>query len=177
EHTAGATRRKLELLSRYMENERRKIFALEAQRTEESLYSSELGDSIRSMATSELEFLKRKQSSKRRQYAAGLLGIAAGAGSLAAAVSMPTPAFSNLLTTVSFASIGMLQNEGRLQQKLADTFQQFERQSADVQTSFMLKFGNEALEVSGNNLDDLRAKFKDKYQSQFEAFSQRGADL
>lgn len=177
QQTSGTVRHKLELLSRYMENERRKIFALVAQRTEESLYSSELGDSIRTMAKSELEFLKRRQSSKRREYAAAALGLAAGAGSLAAAVSMPTPALSNILTTVSFASVAMLQNENLLQQKLAETYQQFERQSNDAQTTFMLKFGNDALEVSGKNVDALRAQFKEKYQSQFEAYSSRGANL
>ncbi len=176
EETSGTTRRKLELLSRYMDNERRQIFALEAQRTEEALYSGELGDSIRTIAKSELEYLKHRSASKKRQYAEGVLGIAAGATSLIASASMPTPALGNLLSTMTFASVGMVQNEGRVRQRLTDTYQQFEKQNTELQKTFMLKFGNEALEVSGSNLDELRAKFKEKYQQKFAASTTEGTE-
>lgn len=75
EDATGPTRRKLKLLSRYMENERRQIFSLESCRTEDSLYASELGDSVRAIARSELAFLKHRSASKRRQYATGLIGL------------------------------------------------------------------------------------------------------
>jgi hypothetical protein len=77
---------------------------------------------------------------------------------------------------MTFASVGMVQNEGRVRQRLTDTYQQFEKQNTELQKTFMLKFGNEALEVSGSNLDELRAKFKEKYQQKFAASTTEGTE-
>lgn len=151
----------------YLLKERTELYAPLSAKTCETIYNGEFGDSVRALLKSELDYERKYSASQKRKIAAGVFSFAATAGSIATSLAVPTYGVQGLLSTLAVASAAIATNETKLQTELTKCFHDYDHHATGVQRKFMLKFGDEVVEVAGDSVDELRTKVRERYHTIF----------